>query len=395
MDRLTGPQAIALALSKIDLDELESEQRELLRQKKKTSRPRAVRLLRTIQGLRSNDKKPSDLMISAVPVIPPEFRPFTVIGDSLQPGDANELYKDLLDYRKLYQNTFNALGPEAASRVYMDMVKSARALYGYGSSPNPKVSSRNVKGFFQAVTGTSPKHSFLQSKLLAKPVDTVGRAVIVPDPDLDMDQVGLPAEQAWKYFAPYVQRRMVLGGMAPPSALRAIKDRTDQAMIALKQEMKERPVVIARAPAWHRHNTTGQWAQLVDGDAMRINTFISDGHGADFDGDTMSVHVPSSPDAVADARDKLMASKMLFAAKNRNKTMGAPKHEQIIGLSMASSGGGQVRRFNSESEAMEAIQNRQISLTDTIEINDDDNHTLQGEPKGRDGFYNRPAAESQ
>lgn len=285
---LTGPEAIEAVLKAINLDQLEKEQQDIIRAKKKTARPRAVRLLNIIQGMRKNEMQPADLMLRSVPVIPPGFRPFSVTGDTFLPGDANEMYRDLMEYRRLYTEQEKAFGAQAAMPVYADMAKAVRATYGYGESPNPKIRARQVKGFFDVVTGTNPKTSFYMSKMLSKPVDTVGRGVIVPDADLDMDEVGVPEDMAWKLYANYVQRRMVTGGFSPAGALQHVKDRSTQARKALDDELAARPVVITRSPAWHKFNVTGQRPRIVDGDAIRINTFITEGHNADFNGDSVS-----------------------------------------------------------------------------------------------------------
>lgn len=366
--RFSGPEAIEAVLATMNLDELEKEQREVITLKKKTARPRAVRLLNIIQGLRKNKIAPTDLMLRQVPVIPPGFRPFSITGDTFIPGDANEMYRDLMEYRRLYTEQEKMFGRDAAAPVYGDMAKAVKAAYGYGESPNPKIKQRAVKGFFDVVTGTSPKTSFYQSKMIAKPVDTVGRGVIIPDADLDMDEVGVPEEMAWKLYANYVQRRLVTGGMSPGGALQHVRDRSVQARKSLEDELTKRPVVITRSPAWHKFNVVGQRPRLVGGDAIRINTFITEGQNADFDGDTMSVHVPSSPEAVKDVQERLMASNMLWSNKDRTKTMANPKHEQIIGLSMGQSPGGQKRRFASNDEAMKAIDAGQVDMNDDIEI---------------------------
>jgi hypothetical protein len=281
----TGPEAILAALEHIDIDALEEEQRAAIRSGKKTARPRAVRILNIVAGLRRNELRPADLMVRSVPVIPPKFRPFSVTGDAFLPGDSNEVYRDLIEYRRLYKDTEASLGREAANEVYADMVAAAKAAYGYGDSPNPKTKSRGVKGFFQMVAGTSPKTSLYQSRMLSKPVDTVGRGVIIPDAELGMDEVGIPQDMAWKLYGNYVQRRLIRGGMSPSAALKHVSERSPQAEKNLKDEMAERPTIITRSPAWHRTNVIGQNARVVDGDAVRINTYITEGQNADFNGD--------------------------------------------------------------------------------------------------------------
>jgi hypothetical protein len=281
----TGPEAILNALRALDIDSLEKEQREVIKSGKTTKRSRAVRLLNAVHGLRVNELKPEQLMLSSIPVIPPKFRPFSLTGDTFLPGDANEVYRDLLEYRRLYDATEKTMGRDGASEAYMDMLSAAKAAYGYGDSPNPKTKARQTKGFFKMVTGSSPKLSYYQSKMLSKPMDTVGRGVIIPDADLGMDDVGIPEEMAWKLYGNYVQRRLVRSGMAAPAALKHIVDRTPMARKALSAELPERPVVITRSPAWHKTNVIGQNPRIVQGDAIRINTFITEGMNADFNGD--------------------------------------------------------------------------------------------------------------
>lgn len=286
-----GPEAIAALLEVMDLDELESEARQVINSGKKTARPRAVRMLRIIHGLRENEVDPRRLMINSVPVIPAKYRPISVTGDTLIPGDANEMYRDLMEFRRLYTDSERMFGREGAADSYADLRKAVSATFGYDQSPNPKTRARAVKGFLDTVTGSGPKTSWLQSKLLSKPVDNVGRGVIIPDPDLGMDNIRIPAEQAWTTFANHVQGRMVRGGMSPPAAFRHLRDRTPEALIALKAEMKARPVVITRSPAWHQYNTVGVEAELADDDAIHVNTFLTEGAGADFDGDAQFGYV--------------------------------------------------------------------------------------------------------
>jgi len=377
----TGPEAILAALQGMNIDDVEKEQRDIIRAGSKTKRSRAVRMLNILHGLRVNELRPEHMMLTSVPVIPPKFRPFSVTGDTFLPGDSNEVYRDLLEYRRLYSDTEKAMGRDGAAEAYMDMTRAAKAAYGYGESPNPKTRAREVKGFFKMVTGTNPKTSFYVSKMLSKPVDTVGRGVIVPDADLGMDDVGIPEEMAWKLYSNYVQRRLVRSGMAPAAALKHLTDRSPMARKALDHEMgtendKEghevprRPVVITRSPAWHRTNVIGQRPRIVPGDAIRVNTFITEGMNADFDGDTMSVHVPTTDEAVRDVREKMMASKMLWSIKDRSKTMANPKHEQLLGLGMLSPAGRPQKKhkFAAGDDAMSAIERGEVDLYDDVEI---------------------------
>lgn len=211
-------------------------------------------------------------------------------------------------------------------------------------------------------------NSFVQRQLLSKPQDTVSRGTITINPDLTMNQVGVPKDMAWKMYSSYVQRRLVNLGYSPGDAILAIKNQNEDANRALQSEVKERPVIVSRAPAWHKFNAVAAQPVLVEGNTVEINPFITTGMNADFDGDAMNVHVPASDEAVKEAYEKLLPSKMLFTIRDPDKVMPNLKHEQILSLY------GAVKRpatkkwkFNSETEALRAIKAGDVSLSDEIE----------------------------
>lgn len=365
----TGPEAIAHALNNLDLDQEEAEAKEIVRRKLKSKRPLAVQKLGFINGLRRAGIHPSELMIHRVPVIPPQFRPYSVSGDVFIPGDANELYRDLINITGVHNQLHQKLGPEAAKANKLRVYDAVRAVYGFGDPVAPKTKERGVSGFLQKITGTSPKFGYAQRKLLSKDMDFVSRGVIGVDPDLHLDQIGIPKDHAWKLYSPYIQRRLVRGGMPMEGAVKAIQDRTSLAEKALNAEMQERPVMYSRAPAWHKFNTVGGWPKLIDGNTILINPLVTTGLGADFDGDTMNVHLPAMPEAVDDVKNKLMPSKMLFSIKDRDKVVPTPKQEQILGLASAQQRPAtQKYRFNSTDEAMKAIRSGRVKMSDELEI---------------------------
>lgn len=288
---VTGPEAIHHALKQINLDDLEKQQRAIIAKGSKTKRGNAVRVLGIIKGLQRNELKPKDLMINKVPLLPPAFRPFNIAGTTFIPGDANELYKDLDSYRKSYHQVRQELGDAGSKEAWADLQQAVKAVYGQADSPNPKTASRGVSGFLGAITGNVGKYSWVQRKLLSKPQDSVARATIIPNPDLNMDQVEIPHDAAWPAYSSHVQRRMVRSGMQPIDALRHIKDRSPQALKSLELEMQERPVLLSRAPAWHKYNVVASWPKLVDGDAIRISPMIATGMNADYDGDAQLAHI--------------------------------------------------------------------------------------------------------
>jgi DNA-directed RNA polymerase beta' subunit len=366
---ISGPEAIEYLLSRVDPEQMQKEQTEVVRGGKVSKRGKAVKILNILEGMKRNNLKPMDFLIRQVPVIPPAFRPFTVAGSTFVPGDANELYRDLFDYKDVYNESMQVLGSENSQDARLGLYDAVKALYGYAESPSFKTKSRGVAGFLKMITSKgSPKFSFIQRKLLSKTQDTVGRGVIIVDPDLSMDEIGIPEQIAWKSYAPYVQRRLVRAGMTPADALKNVLDKTDMARKALEKELPNRPVIYSRAPAWHKFNIVAGKPKLIDGDAIAINPYVTAGQNADFDGDTVNVHVPSADEAVQEAFDKLMPSKMLFSIKDQDRVVPSIKHEQVLGIFTAKHRPAKNKHFfPSEALALSAIEKGQISLTDDVD----------------------------
>lgn len=366
---LSGPRAIEHALGKLDITGLETEYRNVVKSGLKSKRPKAVKALNVIEGLKRNNMEPKNLLIQQVPVIPPAFRPFSVVGDTFAPGPANELYRDLFKYRDAYDETYKLLGERGSRDARLDLYDSVKALYGFGDPIAPKTKQRGVSGFLKQVTGTSPKFSFFQNKLIGKPQDSVSRGTISIDPELSMDEIGVPENMAWTMYADYVQRRLVRAGMSPRDAVKEVANRSQQAKNALTKELEERPVIYSRSPSWHKFNIIAGRPKLIEGDTIRVNPMITTGMNADFDGDAMNLHVPSMPEAVKEAWEKLMPSKMLFSIRDQNRVVPNLKHELILGLYTADKRPSKNKFvFRSESDAIRAIKAGEVKLSDDIEI---------------------------
>lgn len=366
---VTGPEAIAHALDQIDLDHLHGHQMEIVKSGRKTKRPDAIRILGLIEGFRRSGLHPRDLMLTKVPVIPPKFRPFNVAGDTFIPGDANELYRDLVDTRDAHRHLEEELGVEGAGHNKLNVYDAVKAVYGYGDPVKAKTLERGVSGFLKKVTGTSPKFSSVQRTLISKPVDYVGRGVIGLDPGLQLDEVGLPEDMAWKLYAPFIQRRLVRSGHSPADAVKAILDKNPLARQHLDKEMLERPTMYSRAPAWHKFNAVGGWGKIIPGTTIMINPLVGTGLSADHDGDQMNIHVPGLPDAVKDVRDRLMPSRMLFSIKDPEKVVPVPKHEFVLGLYQAKHRiPKQAHQFPNQAAALSAINSGKVNLSDEVTI---------------------------
>jgi len=365
----TGPEAIAAALRTFSVDDVEDRARAELKEGKKSKRGGAIKLMRYAHGLRRNKIEPSDYLIKRVPVIPPKFRPFNVVGNSFVAGDANELYKDLFEVRDAHKELVSELGQEAAGDSTLNLYDATKAVHGFASPVQPKTKSRGVSGFLKKVTGSQAKYGFFQRRLLSKPVDSSGRGIIGIDPELHLDEIGVPEEMGWKLYQPYIHRRLVRSGIRSTDAAVAIRDKTDVAKKAMELEAKERPVIYSRAPAWHKFNVTAAYPTFVQGDTIMINPLVTSGHNADFDGDAMNIQVPSLPEAVDDAKNKLLPSQMLFSIRKRNEVIPKPAHEFVLGLySAQKKPADNAFSFATEKDALKAIKSGQIDLNDEIII---------------------------
>lgn len=280
----TGPEAIEYALSQLTPQQINERGKKILASGKRSKRSYGVKLLNIARGLERNQLKPSDYMISAVPVIPPKYRPFAVQGDTMIPGDANILYKDLIDIKDAYDEETKMFGKANTQGSQLTLYDAVRSVYGYGDAVKPKTRSKDVQGFLKKIVGSTSKFSYVASKMISKPQDNVGRSTTIADPDLSIDEIGVPREMAMTMYAPYVQRRLKGMGYSDADALRAVRDRTDDAWRALQRECEVRPVLYSRAPAWYKFNITAGKVKLIDGKALATNPIVQHSYSGDFDG---------------------------------------------------------------------------------------------------------------
>lgn len=288
----TGNIAIRKALADIDMDSMLKDSKEAFKSGPKSSKQKALNRIRYIDGLQKNGLTPDELMISRIPVLPTKFRPYSIMGDTFLPGDANELYKDVFQMNQVQKELRDELGNDSMRENAMNMYNSIKALYGFGDSMNKKLQQRGVSGFMDKLVGGTSKFSYLNRAVNSKPVDMSGRSVIEMSPELTMDEIDLPNKIAYKIFAPYIQGELVKNGMKPKDAIKAIEEMDEStAGKALNTVMKRRPVWYSRAPSWHRYNVLSGWARRHEGNNILISPVVSTGLTADNDGDCQIAHI--------------------------------------------------------------------------------------------------------
>jgi DNA-directed RNA polymerase beta subunit len=367
----TGPQAIAKALGAIDLDREISTARAQINSGGIGERDEAIRRLRYLKSAKRLDLHPRDWMLKRAPVLPPAFRPVSVIGGKTPlVSDPNYLYKELFEANRNLGEMRKQLGEGEVGPERLALYHAFKGVTGLGDPISQKNREKGVRGLLKTVFGSSPKFGTVQRKLISTTVDNVGRSVITPNPDFDMDTVGLPEDKAFDVYGKFVARRLKRQGLPLTRALQHIKDRSELARDALMSEMDERPVFINRAPVLHKFGIMAFKPRLVKGDTLQISPLVVKGFGADFDGDAMNFHVPTLNEASREAIERLLPSRSLLSPADFKTPVHMPSQDYVGGLYYATAEKSQrsKRIFRSLGDARKAHARGEIDMNDEIEI---------------------------
>jgi len=367
----TGPKALQKALSGMNLDAELKKTRDIIASGRKSDRDAAVKKLGYLKSAKKLGLKPEDYILSKVPVLPPMFRPVSMMSNDMPLiNDANYLYKELFESNKNLSAIQKELGEEASGAERLATYNAFKAVTGLGDPINKKTKEKNVKGLLKTVFGSSPKFGTLQRQLISTTVDNVGRAVITPNPDLDMDSVGLPEEQAFDAYDKFITRRLVRQGMSLRAARQEVKNKTKLARKILVEEMDHRPVYISRAPVLHKFGIMAMRPRLTKDKTLQVSPLIVKGFGADFDGDAMNYHVPSTEGARKEAIERLLPSRNLFSVSDFKSVMHAPANEYVGGLYHATKGKSERKKkiFRTLADAKKAYERNEININDPVEI---------------------------
>jgi len=332
----TGVKAIHESLKNIKTADAIRYYEGVITDGRKTARDKAIKSLGYLKGIAKGGLQPEDLMMSKVPVLPPNMRPITVFRKMTMVADPNYLYRDLMLANETLGAVKKDIGDHHAGDERLAVYNSFKAVTGLGDPVQSKTKDKGVRGLLSHVFGAgSPKFGMFQRRVLSSSVDEVGRATITINPELNMDQVGLPEPKAWVIYRPFVMRRLVRRGMPALQAAKEVANQSKMAKDAMLEEIEERPVIINRAPVLHRYGFMAAWPKLVKGETLHVPPSVVKGFNADFDGDAMNYHVPATDSAVKDAVEKMMPSRNLRAVRNFGVQY-TPQNEFLMGLYLAS-----------------------------------------------------------
>jgi DNA-directed RNA polymerase subunit beta' len=365
----SGPEAIGNALKRINLPEAVKRAETEWRGSKRSTKDAALKRWALLKHTEKLGLHPSEWMLDKIPVLPPAFRPVSVMGASGKPlvSDPNYLYKEAFDANQALKETSSFSRELADERT--SLYKAFKGVTGLGDPVTPKNQESNVKGVLKYIFGDNPKFSVMQRKLLSTTVDVVGRGVISPNPNLDMDQVGLPESKAWEIYRPFIIRRLARRGIPALRAAEMVEKKDKVAKDAMQQELNDRPVIITRAPVLHRYGVMAFRPQLIKAETLQISPAIVKGFGADFDGDTMNYHVPVSEGAVKDALEKMLPSKNLLSTKTFRAHQ-LPQNEYQGGLYHATAfvSNKPERYFATKADAIKAYKSGEIGSDQKVVI---------------------------
>ncbi|HIL31111.1 MAG TPA: DNA-directed RNA polymerase subunit beta', partial [Dehalococcoidia bacterium] len=290
-----GAEAILTILKTINLEALRDQ---LVNEMHSTSgqrRKKAIKRLRVVESFRNSGNRVEDMILSVLPVLPPELRPMVQLdGGRFATSDLNDLYRRVINRNNRLKRLMSLGAPEIIIRNEKRMLQEAvDALIDNGRRGRPIQGSHNhkLKSLSDLLRG---KQGRFRQNLLGKRVDYSGRSVIVVGPELKMDQCGLPKRMALELFKPFVMHRLVILGIAPniKNAKRMVERARGEVWDILEDVIKDRPVLINRAPTLHRLGIQAFMPVLIEGNAIQIHPLVCSAFNADFDGDQMAVHVP-------------------------------------------------------------------------------------------------------
>ena len=369
-----GAEAVLEMLRAIDLDELYEELRADLDGAKGQKKVRTVRRLEVVEAFRHSGNKPEWMILTVIPVIPPEIRPMVQLdGGRFATSDLNDLYRRVINRNNRLKRLLDLDAPEIIVRNEKRMLQEAvDALIDNGRRGRPVTGpgNRPLKSLSDMLKG---KQGRFRQNLLGKRVDYSGRSVIVVGPELKIYQCGLPKKMALELFKPFVMKRLVSDGLAHniKSAKRMVERVRPEVWDVLEDVISEHPVLLNRAPTLHRLGIQAFEPVLVEGKALKLHPLVCTAFNADFDGDQMAVHLPLSNEAQAEARFLMLSANNLIKPQD-GKPVTVPTQDMVLGsyyLTLKDDteiGTGKI--FGSTDEAILAYNNHAVGLHAPIRV---------------------------
>ena len=330
-----GAEAILEILKSIDLEkERDNLVKNINETKSKVSEERSIKRLKLIDSFIKTGNKPEWMILTVVPVIPPELRPLVPLdGGRFATSDLNDLYRRVINRNNRLKRLMDLKAPDIIVRNEKRMLQeSVDALFDNGRRGRviTGTGKRPLKSLAEMLKG---KQGRFRQNLLGKRVDYSGRSVIVVGPDLKLHECGLPKKMALELFKPFLYARLNKLGLASTikQAKKLVERETNAVWDALELIVREHPVILNRAPTLHRLGVQAFEPKLIEGDAIELHPLTCAAFNADFDGDQMAVHIPLSLEAQLEARVLMMSTNNILSPSN-GKPIIVPSQDMILGI---------------------------------------------------------------
>ena len=370
-----GAEAIRKLLEEIDLEKLYEELRaEIITSVSDTKKKKLIKRLKVVEALRKSGNKPEWMILTVLPVIPPDLRPLVPLdGGRFATSDLNDLYRRVINRNNRLKRLQELNAPEIIIRnekrmlqeavdVLFDNGRRGRAITGTNKRPLRSLSDM-LKG----------KQGRFRQNLLGKRVDYSGRSVITVGPDLRLHQCGLPKKMAIELFKPFIYNRLLEKGYVTTvkSAKKMVEKETAEVWDALDEVVREYPVILNRAPTLHRLGIQAFEPVLIEGKAIQLHPLVCTAFNADFDGDQMAVHIPLSVEAQTEARVLMMSTNNILSPANGNPIIN-PSQDIVLGiyyLTRAKTGvRGEGMIFSSPEEVRAAVDSGAVEIHARIKV---------------------------
>ncbi len=330
-----GAEAILEILKSIDLkNEREILLKNINETKSKVAEERSIKRLKLIDSFIETGNKPEWMILTTIPVIPPELRPLVPLdGGRFATSDLNDLYRRVINRNNRLKRLMDLKAPDIIIRNEKRMLQeSVDALFDNGRRGRviTGTGKRPLKSLAEMLKG---KQGRFRQNLLGKRVDYSGRSVIVVGPDLKLHECGLPKKMALELFKPFLYARLNKLGLASTikQAKKLVDKETNAVWDALELIVREHPVILNRAPTLHRLGVQAFEPKLIEGDAIELHPLTCAAFNADFDGDQMAVHIPLSLEAQLEARILMMSTNNILSPSN-GKPIIVPSQDMILGI---------------------------------------------------------------
>ncbi|MCL5996659.1 MAG: DNA-directed RNA polymerase subunit beta' [Chloroflexi bacterium] len=390
-----GAEAFYEILRRIDLDQLAKELwREVRHSLSKVKKKKAIKRLRIVEALRKSGNRPEWMILTVLPVIPPELRPMVQLdGGRFATSDLNDLYRRVINRNNRLKRLLELGAPDVIVRNEKRMLQEAVDSLIDNSQRGKALSRRGRRELKSLSDMLKGKKGRFRRNLLGKRVDYSGRSVIVVGPSLKLHQCGLPKGMALELFKPFVIQKLVELNYATnvKGAKRVIERERPEVFEVLEDVIKTRPVMLNRAPTLHRLGIQAFEPLLVEGKAIQLHPLVCQAFNADFDGDQMAVHVPLSRKAVEETRRLMISTENLLKPSDGEPVV-APSKDMVLGvyyvtMTEPSKLKGDGRAFSDIDEVEMAYANRQVHIHTRIYLQietyneDDGTRAKDGKPR--------------